>query len=214
MRKKFDEQLAQLNDSLVFMGSQCEECISVVTAALLNNDAALAKRAKELEKEIDESEKNIQSLCLKLLLQQQPVASDLRRISAALKMITDMERIGDHGSDIAEMIRYVDIKSFSEKHARHISDMASATIQMLKESVNAFVLKDKTKAQSISKMDDTVDEIFIKVKQDILALITDGKPHDKSYGEQLLDIFMIAKYFERIGDHAVNISEWVLFEIE
>lgn len=207
MRNKFDIQLEELNDDLIVMGALCENAIACAVKALKNNDIELAKEAIKVEKEIDQKEKDIESLCLKLLLQQQPVAKDLRLISSALKMITDMERIGDQAADIAEIFTYIDLAE--SKNNIHISDMAEATIKMVTDSIDAFVKRDLDLANAVIKYDDIVDELFTKIKNDLIQLIA----CDTKYGEQALDILMIAKYLERIGDHAVNIAEWVVFSI-
>lgn len=207
MRNKFDTQLEILNNDLIAMGALCENAIACAVKALENNDRELAEDAMKAEREIDQKERDIEGLCLKLLLQQQPVAKDLRLISSALKMITDMERIGDQASDIAEIVAYVNL-SESKNHV-HVSDMARATIKMVNDSIDAFVKRDPELANSVIGYDDIVDELFLKIKSDLIDLIA----RDTSYGEQALDILMIAKYLERIGDHAVNIAEWVVFSI-
>lgn len=207
MRNKFDTQLEILNNDLIAMGALCENAIACAVKALENNDRGLAEDAMKAEREIDQKERDIEGLCLKLLLQQQPVAKDLRLISSALKMITDMERIGDQASDIAEIVAYVNL-SESKNHV-HVSDMARATIKMVNDSIDAFVKRDPELANSVIGYDDIVDELFLKIKNDLINLIA----RDTSYGEQALDILMIAKYLERIGDHAVNIAEWVVFSI-
>lgn len=211
MRATFDNQLKELNDNLIMMGAQCEDCITCATQAMLTGERKLGDRAIQLEKEIDIKESEIQSLCMKLLLQQQPVARDLRTISAALKMITDMERIGDQGSDIAELLRHTEYAASDD--SKHIAQMADAVIKMVTGSVNAFVRQDVNLAKQVAKDDDEVDTLFQKVKSDILDMITGGIKHNKTLGEQALDTLMIAKYLERIGDHAVNITEWVRFSL-
>lgn len=208
MRNKFDAQLAKLNNELIEMGTLIEDAINNATDALINQNVQLAKKVIEDENEIDEKEKEIESLCLKLLLQQQPVASDLRVISSALKMITDMERIGDHAEDISEITLCLKNDEYIKK-LTHIPKMAKATIKMLNESIDAFVKKDLELAQSVIKYDDVVDELFCTIKKELIDLIRE----DAQKGEQAIDLIMIAKYFERIGDHAVNIAEWVLFTI-
>lgn len=207
MRNKFDTQLEVLNNDLISMGALCENAIDCAVRALNHNDLVLAESAINTEKEIDQKERDIETLCLKLLLQQQPVAKDLRLISSALKMITDMERIGDQASDIAELVKFINLSE--SKNYVHISDMAEATIKMVTESINAFVKRDLELANSVVEYDDIVDDLFLKAKNDLINLIA----KDTKYGEQALDILMIAKYLERIGDHAVNIAEWVVFAI-
>ncbi len=207
MRNRFDEQLMQLNRELIEMGALCEEAISVASESLLNNDRQLAARVAPLDSEIDRKERTIESLCLKLLLQQQPVARDLRQISAALKMITDMERIGDQAEDIAEIICSIDV--YPAGNSRLLQEMADATIRMVTESVDAFVKNDIIIAKKVIKDDDTVDSYFDQIKQKLISSIAEN-PSD---GEYAIDILIIAKYFERIGDHAVNIAEWVIFSV-
>ena len=207
MRTKFDEQLTLLNDDLISMGALCESAIAYSVKSLLNSDRELAQKAIAAEKDIDRKERDIESLCMRLLLQQQPVARDLRLISSALKMVTDMERIGDQAADIAEIVPYVDISK--SKNNTHISDMAVAVIKMVTESIDAFVKRDLELAGAVIAHDDAVDELFMLIKNDLIELIA----ADMHSGEAALDILMIAKYLERIGDHAVNIAEWVAFAI-
>ncbi len=208
MRTRFDEQLTEMNNSLIMMGALIENAISQAIKALIGQDVELAKKVIEYDDEIDEMEKHIESCCLKLILHQQPIASDLRLISTALKMITDMERIGDHATDISE-ITMVLSKAIYIKELVHIPQMADATIKMVSDSIDAYVKKDLEIAYSVIKHDDIVDELFCKVKKDLIDLIH----KDVKNGEQAMDFLMIAKYFERIGDHAVNIAEWVIFSI-
>ena len=208
MRNRFDEQLMQLNRELIEMGALCEEAISVASESLLANDKQLASKVAPLDSEIDRKERTIESLCLKLLLQQQPVARDLRLISSALKMITDMERIGDHASDISEITIELSNQSYIKK-LDHIQKMAKETMYMLVQSVDAFVNKDMDKAKEVIAHDDIVDELFGRVKKELINMIHENA----EVGEQASDLLMAAKYFERIGDHATNISEWVIFSI-
>ncbi|MGM9521702.1 MAG: phosphate signaling complex protein PhoU [Oscillospiraceae bacterium] len=207
MRAKFDEQLALLNRELISMGASCEEAIASVAKALVTGDLAIAGKVAAIDAEIDRIERQIESLCLKLLLQQQPVARDLRLISAALKMITDMERIGDQAADIAEIVGFLNGRTGAE--CSHISDMARAVVNMMTNSIDAFVNRDLELANSVIEYDDIVDELFTKVKSSLISMIS-AAPDD---GEYALDLLMIAKYFERIGDHAVNIGEWVVFSV-
>lgn len=208
MRNRFDKELENLNLELIKMGSLIENSIEASANALINKDLSLAKKVNEYEVEIDEMEKTIESHCLKLLLQQQPVASDLRIISTALKMITDMERIGDNAEDIAEIAKYLVNQKFI-KDIVHIPQMAEATIIMVRKSVDAFVNKDKELALEVCASDDIVDNLFDVIKNELIEMIY----KDKENGEQAIDLLMIAKYFERIGDHAQNIAEWVIFSI-
>ena len=208
MRNRFDRQLVQLNNELIEMGGMIEKAISDPVKALVNQDIELASNVIEYDEEIDHQEREIEQLCLKLLLQQQPVAKDLRLISAALKMITDMERIGDHATDISEITIELSKESYIKK-LDHIQQMAKETMVMLVQSVEAFVNKDMDKARTVIVHDDVVDDLFNKVKAELIAMIHE----DVNAGEQASDLLMAAKYFERIGDHATNISEWVIFSI-
>lgn len=208
MRNRFDRQLVQLNNELIEMGGMIEKAISDTVKALVNQDIELASNVIEYDEEIDHQEREIEQLCLKLLLQQQPVAKDLRLISAALKMITDMERIGDHATDISEITIELSKESYIKK-LDHIQQMAKETMVMLVQSVEAFVNKDMDKARAVIVHDDVVDDLFNKVKAELIAMIHE----DVNAGEQASDLLMAAKYFERIGDHATNISEWVIFSI-
>lgn len=207
MRSRFDEQLAILNRELIEMGALCEEAIALAAKALTDKDKSMASKVAAMDAEIDQKERNIESMCLKLLLQQQPVAKDLRQISAALKMITDMERIGDQAEDISEIVITLDGR-YAENSAL-LKGMAESTIQMVTESVDAYVKRDTALAQQVIKMDDIVDDYFDQVKAELISKIA-GEPAD---GEYALDLLMIAKYLERIGDHAVNIAEWVIFSV-
>ena len=207
MRSKFDEQLALLSRELIEMGALCEEVIALSSKALTELDKTLAAKVAPLDTEIDQKERTIESMCLKLLLQQQPVARDLRQISAALKMITDMERIGDQAEDIAEIISFID--GHTSENDTLMREMAKAVIQMVTESVDAYVKHDIALAEKVIADDDIVDDYFDSVKKKLIGSIA-RNPGD---GEYALDILMIAKYFERIGDHATNIAEWVIFSI-
>ena len=250
MRNKFEEDLAVLNAELEKMGKLCEEAIAAAVAALILRDTDFAEKAEEKDAEIDRMEREIEHLCMKLLLRQQPVARDLRVISAALKMISDMERIGDQASDIAEIVkrsveksaalyenpskiyekpsaehknpeaRYEKLEggeSLAEYEAEtdriasgiHIKDMAEAAIKMVNGSVASFIAKDVELAKNVMLQDDIVDGLFEKVKKEIMLLI---KSSDVS-SERGLNLLMIAKYLERIGDHAVNIAEWVEYSL-
>ena len=207
MRNRLDQQLAQLNRELIEMGALCEEVIAMACRAVLEGDVPMAKKVAPLDSEIDQKERDIESLCLKLLLQQQPVARDLRQISAALKMITDMERIGDQAEDIAEIVDF--LKGRSVENGDMLEDMSRAVIKMVTESVDAYVKHDIILAEKVVSDDDTVDACFEKVKTALIDRIAQN-PADGAYA---LDLLMIAKYFERIGDHAVNIAEWVMFSV-
>ena len=207
MRRRFDEQLELLNRELIEMGALCEEVIAMSCRSMLEGDVPMAKKVAPLDSEIDQKERDIESLCLKLLLQQQPVARDLRQISAALKMITDMERIGDQAEDIAEIVEF--LKGRSVENGDMLEDMSRAVIKMVTESVDAYVKHDIILAEKVVSDDDTVDACFEKVKTALIDRIAQN-PADGAYA---LDLLMIAKYFERIGDHAVNIAEWVMFSV-
>lgn len=208
MRNKFEEQLDLLHTKLTIMGGYIEDTISLATKALVLQDSSMAYKAIEIEHEIDAMEKEIETLCLKLLLQQQPVAKDLRLISAALKMITDMERIGDQAADISEITLLLSDVVY-ERKMDHIPEMADATIKMVSDAINAFIRKDIALAYSVIAYDDVVDNLFDMVKMDLIRLIHSNV----DVGEQAIDLLMIAKYFERIGDHASNIAEWVVFSL-
>ena len=207
MRSKFDEQLALLNKELIEMGALCEEVISMAAKALENGDGALARKVAPLDSEVDQKERTIESMCLKLLLQQQPVARDLRQISAALKMITDMERIGDQSEDIAEIVCI--LKGRGVEDFDILLEMARSAIKMVTDSVDAYVKHDIILAEKVIADDDTVDRYFDDVRRRLIAKIA----ADPSDGEYALDLMIIAKYFERIGDHAVNIAEWVILSV-
>lgn len=207
MRSKFDEQLELLHHNMIAMGGLCENAIAMSAQALTKNDIVLAGKVPGLSADIDQKEREIEAMCMKLLLQQQPVAKDLRIISSALKMITDMERIGDNSGDIAEIVTMGNINSNYD--TLNIHDMALATIKMVTKSIDAFVSRDTKLARSVITYDDVVDNYFNEIKK---SLIEQLKSHDCS-GEATLDLLMIAKYFERIGDHAVNIAKWVLLSI-
>ena len=208
MRSRFDEQLIFLNNSLIEMGALIERAIGNTTEALIRQDSIAARSIVEGDPAIDDKEKEIESLCLKLILNQQPVARDLRQISTALKMITDMERIGDQAADIAELCVYLSTQRYI-KNLEHIPRMAEATIKMVTESIDAFVNKDLFMAQAVIDYDDVVDELYVIIKNDLISLVHE----DVKHGEQAFDLLQIAKYYERIGDHAANIAEWVIFSI-
>lgn len=207
MRSKFDEQLELLHKELIEMGALCENAIAMAAKALSEGNTKMAAKVPELSVDIDRKERDIETMCMKLLLQQQPVARDLRTISSALKMVTDMERIGDNSSDIAEIVTMANITA--SDNTEHIQDMARATIKMVTDSIDAFVKKDITLANAVIAYDDVVDSFFDKIKTDLMKQF--GNP--ESNGEKVLDLLMIAKYFERMGDHAAEIAKWVLFSI-
>ena len=207
MRNKFDEQLLQLNHEMIEMGALCEEVIALSAQALTEGNAELAARVAPLDQEIDRKEREIESLCLKLLLQQQPVEKDLRKVSAALKMITDMERIGDQAADIADIVK---VTSLGVPDASiRLKDMAKVTASMVTKCIDAYVKQDLKLAREVIDFDDIVDDLFDEVKDEILQGMRKGITTDV----QSLDYLMIAKYYERIGDHATNIAEWVVYSI-
>ncbi len=207
MRNKFDQQLLQLNEDLIDMGALCKEAVADAMTALLNSDKQARQKAFLTEYEIDNKEREIESLCMKLLLQQQPVARDLRNISAALKMISDMERIGDQASDIADITKFLENSELTQ-HV-HIQQMAESAMSMLTDSIDAFVKKDLLLARKVMNEDDSVDELFNQIKKELIQEIA----RNPEEGELCIDMMMIAKYFERIGDHVVNIAEWVEYSV-
>ena len=206
MRDFYEEQLTRLYTQLIAMGSLCEEAISKATKALTEGDTELAREVMENDNRIDQQERDIESLCLKILLHQQPVAGDMRRVSASLKMITDMERIGDQASDIADIVIHLDEKL--PEDFMHICKMGVAAMKMVTDSVNAYVDQDLELARKVIAADDEVDKLFYKIRGEIL----DSIRKDLS-GEEILDFFMVTKYYERIADHATNIAEWVVYSI-
>ena len=207
MRNRFDQQLEKLNVELVTMGALCEDALTYAIRALFDRESDMAERAEEAEKQIDQMEREIEAICMRLLLQQQPVARDLRVISSALKMIGDMERIGDQAADIAEIVKYLDEEEVPNLgHLREMSDFAAG---MVTASINSFVRQDLDLARKVILDDDVVDGYFEKVKEALIGLIAEG---DRD-GAFLLDVLMVAKYIERIGDHATNIAEWVVYSI-
>ena len=208
MRARLEEQLALLNESLIEMGGVVIEAISEATRALIEQDTELAKHIIASDDEIDSREKEIERLCLKLILQQQPVARDLRLVSAILKIITDMERIGDHASDISELTVYLAEEPYI-KNLSHIQQMAALTMRMVTDSIDAFVKRDVDLARKVIADDDVVDELFLNVKSELIALIN----QNASNGDQAIDLMMVTKYYERIGDHATNVAEWVEFAL-
>ena len=211
MRNRFDRQLLELNNELIEMGSLIEKAIEMAIAALVKQDVERAGDAIKFDEVIDHQEKEIEGLCMKLLLQQQPVARDLRLISAALKMITDMERIGDHAADISEMTILMAGSTYekSEMDIELVKEMAKETTDMVIKSVDAFVSKDLELARHVIKQDDVVDDLFDRFKHQLILKINENVKN----GEQATDMLLVAKYFERIGDHATNIAEWVIYSI-
>ncbi len=208
MRNRFDQQLEKLNTELINMGALCEDAMTCAVRAIFDKDEALIEKAEERERQIDQLERDIENLCMRLLLQQQPVARDLRIISSALKMISDMERIGDQAADIAEIVKYMAEREIP--NAQHLKNMSEFAKGMLRSSINAFVEQNAEKARKVILDDDVVDSYFERVKADLIESLTQSEA-DKEDGQFLLDILMIAKYIERVGDHATNIAEWVVY---
>lgn len=209
MRSKFDEQLHLLNQEMMQMGSMIEDSIQKAINALIDQNVELAKKIMDNDTQIDHEQKKIENLCFNLLMQQQPIAKDLRVISAAMKMVTDMERIGDHAADISEMTILMS-KTKYIPNLEHINRMASETVQMLIRSIEAYVEKDMKKAVDVIASDDVVDDLFDKNKAELIEQIQ----REPQSAESAADMLMVAKYFERIGDHATNIAEWVIFALD
>lgn len=209
MRSKFDEQLLELNKEMIEMGNKIILSIKNAIEALVARDENMARAIMERDAEVDHLQKKIEGICFNLLIQQQPVARDLRTVTAAMKMVTDMERIGDHAADISEMTILMGQNSQIDKF-EHISKMATETMIMLNHSIEAYVEKNVIKAKEVIEHDDIVDDLFVEAKKDVIELIL----NNPSEGEEATDILMIAKYFERIGDHATNIAEWVIYSLK
>lgn len=207
MREYYTAQLETLNTNMIQMGALCEDAISAAIQSLLEDDRTIAKKVADTELEIDQMERDIERQCMRLLLMQQPVATDLRVVSSALRMIADLERIGDQAFDIADITKSGSFQGFSGKV--HIKEMAKAAIHMVTDSVDSYVKQDVQLAKRVTEEDDVVDELFLKVRRELAKLIHT----DKNASEQALDLLMIAKYLERIGDHAVNVSEWVIYSV-
>ena len=207
MREYYESQLAKLNTEMIQMGARCEDAISGAIQALLENNRTLAEKVDDFELEIDQYERDIERLCMRLLLLQQPVATDLRMVSSALKMISDLERIGDQAADIADITKHVSCREYAGKV--HIKEMAKAAIGMVTDSVDSYVKMDAELAKKVAQADDQVDDLFVKVRQELVELVRTNQ----DMAENALDLMMIAKYLERIGDHAVNVAEWVMYAI-
>jgi len=207
-RIHFEEQLSDMNNALLKMGTYVEHAIDMAVKALIEQDAGLAKESIDFDQEINDMEREIESICLSLILHQQPVARDLRLVSTALKMITDMQRIGHHATDISEITLLLADETYIKK-LEHISEMAAETKKMVSDSIDAYVKKDIALARAVIDADDIVDDLFVSVKDELIDLIRE----DVNNGGQAMDLLMVAKYFEKIGDHAVNIGEWVIFSI-
>ena len=207
MREYYTAQLETLNTNMIQMGALCEDAISAAIQSLLEDDRTIAKKVADTELEIDQMERDIERQCMRLLLMQQPVATDLRVVSSALRMIADLERIGDQAFDIADITKSGSFQGFSGKV--HIKEMAKAAIHMVTDRVDSYVKQDVQLAKRVTEEDDVVDELFLKVRRELAELIHT----DQNASEQALDLLMIAKYLERIGDHAVNVSEWVIYSV-
>ena len=208
MRNRFDRQLLRLNQEMIDMGSLCEEMITAAAKIVATRDKELMDDIVTMEEEINQKERDIERICMKLLMQQQPVASDLRVISAAMKMVSDMERIGDQACDITGIVKK-DAEVLTIRGNTHLDKMAKATISMVSKSIQSFIKQNLVIAHEVIEQDDVVDELFNRVKKETISLIHE----DPGKGEECVAIVMIAKYFERIGDHASNIAEWVEFAI-
>lgn len=208
MRSKFEKQLVKLNEEMIQMGSMIEQAIEMAISSLIKQDVEKANNTITFADEIQQKEKILQNLCFQILLSQQPVAGDLRKVSSAMRMMNDMKRIGDHAADIAEISIHLADEEFIKK-LEHLQQMAKETIVMVINSIEAYVQGDIVLAGEVIKADDIIDDLFVTVKEELIHLIHE----DAKNGEQATDLLMIAKYFERIGDHAVNIAEWVVFAI-
>lgn len=206
MRDKYQEDLEKLNANILKMGKMIEIAIESSVIALMGRDIQAASTVSENDEAIDNMEREIEALCMKLLLQQQPVATDLRVITAALKMVTDMERIGDHAADIAELVLQIPDCKYNKMDT--ITEISTQIIKMIHDSINSFIQRNYDKAQIVIAQDDIVDNLYHEIKSDLIQKIK--KTDD---GEQILDYLLIARYFERIGDHATNIAKWVVFAI-
>ena len=205
MRSRYDEELKNLHGALIDMGAMIESAISGAITALENRDIQKAKDIIAYDEEIDAQERLIEEMCMKLLLRQQPVARDLRMISTALKLITDMERIGDHAADISELA--IMLRDLPQMNSNSLREMAVQTSTMLIHSVEAYVEQDEEKARAVIRQDDVVDDLFVTVKSEMIEAIR----QNSDFSEAAADLLMAAKYFERIGDHATNIAEWAVY---
>jgi len=209
MRSKFDEQLRQLNREMTQMGSMIEKAIQDTIEAFFSRDVEKARQIMKDDALVDQEQKKIENICFQLLIQQQPVARDLRTITAAMKMVTDMERIGDHAADISELTVMVADSPYIRKED-HIRKMAGEAVLMLLQSIEAYVERDMEKARRVIEHDDVVDDLFVQVKKDLIEVMQT----DAAYAEYAADLLMVNKYLERIGDHATNIAEWVIFSLD
>ena len=209
MRNKFDEQLRQLNLEMIAMGNMIQKAIQDAIDALFHQDTAMAKQIMQGDELVDQEQKKIEHICFQLLIQQQPVARDLRVITAAMKMVTDMERIGDHAADISELTIMMADSPYLMKED-NIKKMAAEAMFMLMHAVEAYVNRNAQMAQDVIDLDDIVDDLFVKVKADLIEVMQ----NNAGYAEHAADLLMVNKYLERIGDHATNIAEWVIFALD
>lgn len=209
MRTKFDRQLHKLNEEMIQMGTTIEESIGASIEALVKKDTELAKKIAKQDSVVDHMQREIENICFNLLIQQQPVARDLRTITAAMKMVTDMERIGDHAADISEIVILLG-GNYEKEKMESIVEMATEAMDMLIKSVDAYIRKDEPLAKWVIDHDDVVDALFVKIKEELVESIR----KDSSLGELEIDMLMVAKYLERIADHATNIAEWVLYALD
>ena len=209
MRLKFDEQLRQLNNEMILMGNMIQKAIQDTIEAFFSQNTEKAKQIMKDDELVDQEQKKIENICFQLLIQQQPVARDLRTITAAMKMVTDMERIGDQAADIAELTIMMADSPYL-LNVEHIKKMSAETVMMLMQAVQAYVERDMKKAQEVIEHDDIVDELFVKVKRDLIEVMQ----NNADYAEHAADLLMVNKYLERIGDHATNIAEWVIFSLD
>ncbi len=207
MSNLIDSEISALHKEVILMGNLCEKAIESASKALLSNDIDCAKEAVSLEEEINDKDREIEDICLTFLLKQHPVAKDLRKISATLKMLTDLERIGDQARDIAEIVLNNDLSNY--KSSSHIQSLADATMKMVSDIIDAYVRSDIALCESVIKYDNVVDDLFDEMKDDIISIVKENNAEI----ENAIFLLMIAKYFERIGDHATNIAEWVEFSI-
>lgn len=208
MREYYDLQLNDLNNRIVEMGGLVEKSVAYSAMTLVESDIEKIKKVSEYERAINRKEKEIESLCVNLIMHNQPVAKDLRFISAVLKLVTDLERIGDHAEDIAEIARFISSQT-PQLDKRVFSEIAKTAVDMVNIGVDAFVKRDLRLAQKVAEMDNTVDRLFVEIREKLVSGLKSGEYESAP----VLDLFLATKYFERIGDHAVNIAEWVIYSL-
>ncbi len=206
IRKVFEEELAELKTELVEMCYLTEQMIGDAITALVNRDRELGKSIGDMDKRVDEYEMAIEKKCMRILLKQQPVAKDFRVVSTALKMITDIERFGDQAADIGDLVSTMPGETYIKK-LTHITAMGDLAKKMVRDSVNSFINNDEPLADEVIRLDDEMDELFLTVKNELIELIK----VDANNGDQAIELMMVAKYLERIGDHAVNVAEWTKY---